>query len=177
MRAWWLLLAISGVTGSLILCVVFVDWGASVVVRDVAGRVVSRPPLPDSGSFEIEYTHSYYGAPTVERFSANPRGGFNLVEISSPSEAVLDYYELEGRKTTDGEWTHLTPSEPRHFEELSLIGTEKGRKTLVLPGRRVPLFAKSGAPVHLTLRVEEDGFLTELREALSGWRTPTKADS
>jgi hypothetical protein len=139
-----------------------VDRGASIVVRDADGKALSRHPLPDSGEFRIEYVHSYYGAPASERFSAGPRGMFELVEISSPSEAVLDYYRLEGRKVADGEWTRLVPKETRRFEELSLIGTEIGQKTLVLTDLRVPLFAESGSPVHLTLRVEEDTFLTEV---------------
>ena len=168
MRAWWFLPVVSGLAGLLTICGAFFGWGASVVVRDADGTVVSRPPLPDSDSFEIEYAHSYYDAPTVETFSANPRGGFELVGVSSPSEAVLDYYELEGRKTTAGGWTHLVPSEPRRFEELSLIGTEKGRKTLVVSGERLPLFAEGGAPVHLMLRVEKDSFVTEARETLGG---------
>lgn len=145
----------------------FVDWGASVVVRDTSGKVVSRPPLPDSNGFEIEYIHSYYDAPTIEHFSADPRGDFALVEVSSTSEAVLDYYELQGRKDTDGEWMHLVAREPRRFEELSLVGTEKGQKTLVASGERLPLYSQSsGVPVHLTLRVEEDTLATEARAVL-----------
>jgi hypothetical protein len=144
-----------------------VDWGTSVVVLDADGKVLSRYPLPDSGDFEIEYAHSYYGVSAVERFSADPRGGFGLVEISSPSEAVLDYYELEGRKAADGEWIRLVPKETRRFEELPLIGTATGQKTLVVSGEPLPLYAGDD-PVHLTIRVEEDSFPTELREVLSG---------
>ena len=162
MRAQWLLL-VSGIAGLLILGAAFaVDWGASVVVRDADGRVVSRSSLPDSGRFEIEYIHSYYGNRAVEHFSADPRGAFELVGISSPSEAVLDYYELEGRKVADGEWMRLVPRETHHFEELPLVGTATGGKTLVLPDRRVPLFVEGGKPIHLTLRVEEDTLVTEV---------------
>jgi hypothetical protein len=162
MRARWLLV-VSGIAGLLILGAAFaVDRGASVVVRDAGGGVVSRSPLPDSGRFEIEYTHSYYGNPAVEHFSAGPRGAFELVGISSPSEAVLDYYELEGRKVADGEWMRLVPEKTRRFEELPLVGTATGRKTLVLPDRRVPLFAEDGDPVHLTLQIEEDTLVTEV---------------
>jgi hypothetical protein len=141
---------------------VTVDRGASVVVRDADGRTVSRYPLPDSGEFGIEYVHSYYEVPASEHFSANPRGGFELVEISSPSEAVLDYYRLEGHKVADGEWTRLVPKETRRFEELPLVGTEIGQRTLVVSDRRVPLFVESGAPVHLTLWVEKDTLFTEV---------------
>ena len=141
------------------------DWGVSVVVRDTDGRVVSRSSLPDSGEFGIEYVHSYYGDPAYEHFSADPRGGFELVGISSPNEAVLDYYELEGRKEADGEQMHLVPHEARRFEELPLVGTATGRKTLVVSDERLPLYTDDG-PAHLTLRLEENAPLTE---ALGGW--------
>ena len=85
--------------------------------------------------------HSYYDVPAFERFSAEPQGGFELVGISSPSEAVLDYYELEGRKSAEGTWMSLTIYEPRRFEALPLVGTETGQKTLVVSGERLPLYA------------------------------------
>jgi len=137
------------------------DWGESVVVRDTGERVLSRSSLPGSGEFSVEYVHSYYEVPAAEHFVAGDDEGFELVGISSPSEAVLDYYELEGSKTVDGEWVRLVPEERQHFEELPLVGTTRGQRTLVLHDRRVPLFAESGTPVHLTLLVEEDTLLTE----------------
>lgn len=70
------------------------------MVRDAGGRKVVRAPLPDSGLFRIEYVHSYYEAPATEHFVAERDGSFELVEVSSPSEAVLDYYEIEGRAET-----------------------------------------------------------------------------
>lgn len=155
------------IAGSLVLAGAFaVDWGASVVVRDAGGNVLARSSLPGSGEFSVEYVHSYYKVPAAEHFSAGPRGGFELVGISSPSEAVLDYYDLEGHKTADDEGVRLVLEETQRFDELPLVGTETGRRTLVLPGRRVPLFAESGAPMHLTLLVEEDTFLTEARRVL-----------
>lgn len=142
------------------------DWGTSVVVRDPDGRVFARSSLSGSGDFRIEYVHSYYEAPAAEHFVAERNGDFELVEISSPSEAVLDYYELEGRKSADGKWMSLTPDEPRRFDTLPLIGTEKGRRTLVTPEGRLPLYAEDG-PRHLTIRVEEDTAFTELRGVLA----------
>ena len=104
--------------------------------------------------------HSYYGDPAYEHFSADPRGGFELVGISSPNEAVLDYYELEGRKEADGEQMRLVPHEARRFEEVPLVGTATGRKTLVVSDERLPLYTDDG-PAHLTLRLEENAPLTE----------------
>jgi hypothetical protein len=138
------------------------DLGESVVVRDAGGRAVSRSPLPSSGEFSVEYVHSYYEVPAAEHFVAGDDEGFELVGISSPSEAVLDYYELEGRKeAADGERMRLLLEEARRFEELPLIGTEKGRRTVVVSGERVPLYGEGG-PHHVTIRVEEDTFFTEV---------------
>jgi hypothetical protein len=163
---WWVPLVL-GVALLLIFAGAFADdWGESVVVRDADGEMVSRTSLPDSGEFGVEYVHSYYKVPAVEHFVAGEDEGFELVGVSSSSEAVLDYYGLEGSKTTDGERVRLVPEERQRFEELPLIGTTTGRRTLVLHNRRVSLFAESGAPVHLTLRVEEDTLLTEARRVL-----------
>ena len=145
----------------------YVETGSSVVARGEDGRVVAREELPGSGRFEVEYVHSYYGAPAVERFVADGEGGFALVGISSTSDAVLDYYAVGGRKGTDGRWSSLRLDREQSFEELPLIGTAKGRKTLVVSGERSPLFGEGG-PVHLTLRVEKDTPLTEARAALRG---------
>lgn len=137
------------------------DWGESVVVRDTGGRVLSRSSLPGSGEFSVEYVHSYYEVPAAEHFVAGDNEDFKLVGISSPSEAVLDYYELEGRKeAADGERMRLLPEEARRFEELPLIGTERGQRTVVVSGERVPLYGEGG-PRHVIIRVEEDTFFTE----------------
>lgn len=162
------LLILLGGAGLLVLAGTFTnDWGASVVVRDERGGAVVHAALPASGRFRIEYTHSYYEAPATEHFVAKRDGGFELVEISSPSEAVLDYYELEGRREAEGEVFRLILDEPRRFETLPLIGTEKGRRTLIASNEQFPLYEAS-VPRHVTLRVEEDTFLTEVRGLLDG---------
>ena len=137
----------------------------SVVVRDSEGGTTSRYPLPGSGEFEIEYVHSYYQVPAAEHFVAERDGSFELFEVSSPSEAVLDYYEMEGRKETGDDLLWLVPEEPQRFETLPLIATEKGRRTLVVSGERIPLYEEGGLH-HVTIQVEEDTLSTELRELL-----------
>ena len=144
----------------------FVETGSSVVARGEDGRVVARERLPDSGRFEIEYVHSYYRAPTVERFVAAGEGGFVLVGVSSTNDGVLDYYAVPGRKSVEGRWLNLRLDREQRFEELPLIATAKGRKTLVVSGERFPLFEEGGA-AHLTLQVEEDTPFTELRALLA----------
>jgi hypothetical protein len=142
------------------------DWGMSVVVRDSEGRTTSRYPLPGSGEFEIEYVHSYYQAPAAEHFAADEDGSFELFEVSSPSEAVLDYYEMEGRKETGDDLLQLVPGGSQRFETLPLIATENGRRTLVVSGERIPLYEEGGLR-HVTIQVEEDALSTELRELLN----------
>ena len=139
-------------------------WGTSVVVRDPE-QISSRYPLPGSEEFEIEYVHSYYGVPAVEHFVANEDGSFELFEVSSSSEAVLDYYEMDGRKETGDDLLWLVLEEPQRFETLPLIATEKGRRTLVVSGERMPLY-EDDRPRHVTIQVEEDTLSTELRELL-----------
>jgi hypothetical protein len=66
----------------------------AVVVADERGREVASVPLPEAGRFALSYRHSVYRAEVTETFAVAD-GGFRLVAIASPSEAVLDYYELE----------------------------------------------------------------------------------
>ena len=121
-----------------------------VVARDGDG-VVADLRLPASGTFALEYRHSYYRRPARETFRAT-EDGFELVAISSPSEAVLDYYEIEGaRERRGGGWT-LRPARPAQFGQMALAATETGRRTLVVGERRVPLYG--GDDVHVRLEVE-----------------------
>ena len=125
--------------------------GRSVVVREQDGDVLAEARLPASGSFAIEYLHSYYRAPARESFTAD-ESGFRMAEIASPSEAVLDYYELAGTKR-HGSWMRLIPARPRHFERLALIATPTGRRTLEVGGRRYALYDET--PRHVTIEVED----------------------
>jgi hypothetical protein len=122
-----------------------------VVARDEHGDVLAEAPLPRSGRFAIEYRHSYYGVPARESFTAD-ESGFRMVEVASPSEAVLDYYELAGTKRRSG-WMRLTPTRPRHFERLPLIATSVGRRTLEVGGRRYALYGRE--PRHVIIEVED----------------------
>ena len=122
-----------------------------VVARAAGDEKVADLRLPASGTFALEYRHSYYRQPARETFRARDDGAFELVAISSPSEAVLDYYEIDGvRERRGGRWT-LRPARPARFEHMSLAATQVGRRTLVAGGERVPLY---GGDVHLRLAVE-----------------------
>jgi hypothetical protein len=131
------------------------DGHPAVVVADERGREVASVPLPEGGRFALAYRHSVYRAEVTETFAVTD-GGFRLVEIRSPSEAVLDYYELEGRRVADHGW-RLEPAGTPRLESLPLVATEVGRRTLVAGDRRVPLFEEGGAAAHLVLRVVSGG--------------------
>jgi hypothetical protein len=122
-----------------------------VVARTADGDEVAELRLPASGTFALDYLHSYYRQPARETFRATDDGVFELVSISSPSEAVLDYYELEGTRVEHGgHWT-LRLARPARFDGMALAATATGRRTLVAGGDRAPLY---GGDVHLRIEVE-----------------------
>jgi len=123
----------------------------AVVVADERGREVASVPLPEAGRFALSYRHSVYRAEVTEMFAVAD-GGFRLVAIASPSEAVLDYYELEGRRVAGHGW-RLEPAATPRLESLPLVATEVGRRTLVVGDRRVALFTPGGSPAHLVLSI------------------------
>jgi hypothetical protein len=122
-----------------------------VVARTADGDAVAELRLPASGEFALEYRHSYYRHPARETFRVSG-DGFALVAISSPSEAVLDYYEIEGARTRQGGVWTLRPARPARFGQMALAATSTGRRTLVAGDRRAPLYG--GDDVHVRLGVE-----------------------
>jgi Domain of unknown function (DUF1850) len=128
------------------------DGGPAVVVADERGRELASVPLPASGEFALRYRHSVYRAEVTETFAA-AGDGFRLVAVASPSEAVLDYYELEGRRSAAGGWRRLAPAATPRLEALPLVATDVGRRTLEVGGRRLPLYREGGAPARLVVSV------------------------
>jgi hypothetical protein len=129
------------------------DGPPRVVAQDRDGDTVAELALPRSGTFALTYRHSYYRRPAVERFAAADDGSFRLVEITSPSEAVLEYYDVEGARARRGGWWTLKLARPVRFTKMALAATAVGRRTLVADGRRVPLY-RGGRARHLTIAVE-----------------------
>jgi hypothetical protein len=125
--------------------------GARVVAVDRDGRTVAD--MPAAHGFSLTYRHSYYEQPAVERFRVSG-DGFRLVEIDSPSEAVLDYYDVAGTRVRRGGWWTLKLAEPARFHEMPLAATAVGRRTLVADGKRTPLYRRDGRAAHLTIAVE-----------------------
>jgi hypothetical protein len=126
--------------------------GPAVVVADDHGRQVASLPLPDGGRFALQYRHSIYRAEVTETFAATGER-FRLVAVASGSEAVLDYYELDGPRAAAGAGWRLEPAATPAMTALPLIATDVGRRTLLVGDRRVPLFTEGGTPAHLVLTV------------------------
>jgi hypothetical protein len=136
---------------------------AVVTVTGADGRPVAAHVLPAPGRFELRYFHSYYQAEAAESFVAGQDGGFRLVAVGSPSQAVLDYYGLAGQTHREGGWLRLELRQPQRFERLPLVATGLGRRTLVIGGRTVPLAPPGGESVHLVVAVERRPWLLTLR--------------
>ena len=114
-----------------------------VVATDRDGDTVAALDLPRSGAFALTYRHSYYRAPGA-RALRRRRRRLRLVAIASPSEAVLDYYEIEGAREPRGGWWTLKPARPARFTRMALAATAVGRRTLVAGERRAPLYERGG---------------------------------
>lgn len=133
-----------------------------LVVTDESGNTVVSAALPPSHRYAIDYQHSYYDEPATEEFAAD-ESGFRVASISSPSEAVLDYYDVAGARTVTAAGVHvLMPAEPAVMTELPLIATEKGRRTLVIDGRRYPLYLADRDARHVVLHVTAESRLDRL---------------
>ena len=121
-------------------------------MRDDGGRVIVKAALPESGRFAIEYRHSYYRVPARERFEAGSTG-FRMVGVESPSEAVLDYYEMAGVKSARA----LDGARAREPPPLRPPAADRDRHRAAGRSRsraeRYPLYAR--APRHLTIEVED----------------------
>ncbi len=117
--------------------------------------MIVREPLPESGGFELEYVHSYYRVPATEHFVADGDGGFSMVAVTSRNEAVLDYYEIEGKRDRPAEGVfRLTPDRPQRFESLPLKATGIGQRTLSVGQKRMPLYSPDGEPASVNLSVK-----------------------
>ena len=129
---------------------------ARVVVRTAAAGRSPSCALPRSGALRARPTATrYYRAPAVERFRARAGGASSWWRSRSPSEAVLDYYELEGARARRGATAggRCARRGRRASRELALAATALGRRTLVAGGRRTPLWRSDGRAAHLRIAV------------------------
>jgi hypothetical protein len=124
-----------------------------VVVRDETGRQTARVPVPDSRRFVLSYQHSYYQRPVHETFAVR-NGKFTLVSVMSPSEAVLDYYAVDGHRSRGEHGYVLRPSRSTTLDGVALVATDKGQRTLVVADQHLPLYSPGGSPRHVVVTVE-----------------------
>ena len=142
-------LALAGACGALALTAATSGAdGPRVVVRDAGGDVVAEAALPADGRFALAYRHSVYDAPAEERFRALAGRPVRAREhrLAEPAGARV----LRGsraHRTAD----ELVPAHPARFTTMALAATERGRRTLVVGGERIPLY---GHGVHLRIAVE-----------------------
>ena len=125
-----------------------------MVAHDRDGDTVAALELPRTGAFELTYRHSYYRRPALERFVAGDDGSFRLVEIASPSEAVLDYYDVEGARSRGGGWwtAEAGPAGALHADGA---GRDRGRPPHARGRRRAgAAVPRDGRASHLTIAVE-----------------------
>jgi hypothetical protein len=123
----------------------------SIVAVRAGGAVAAARPLPAGGSFALFYEHSAYRAPTVEVFAVAGHR-FTMYAVASLNEAVLDYYEVEGVRSRLLGWWVLRLRAPQTIDELSLIATPVGLRTLVAGPECVPLYPRIGS-YRLRIRV------------------------
>ena len=127
------------------------DGRRCVVATDRDGDTVAELGAAVLGGVELTDRHSYYRRPAVERFGRGD-GSFRLVEIASPSEAVLEYSRSRARADAAAA-VAAELARPVRFERMALAATGIGRRTLAAGGhgRRCP---GPRARRHLTITVE-----------------------
>lgn len=108
------------------------------VVSVQHGRPLWRIPVTPGTVVDLEYTNSLYRAPTTERFVVTG-GLLRLVEISSTSEAVLEYLALDPPYVRrDGRIVAHRPGPL--FAELTIRIGQTGQQRLTVAGRQLPLY-------------------------------------
>ena len=127
------------------------DGPPRVVAQDRDGDTMAELALPRSGTFALTYRHSYYRRPAVERFAAADDGSFRLVEIASPSEAVLEYYDVEGARTRHDGWWTLKLARPARFDADGARRHRRGPPHA--RGRRPP---RAAVPARRACRAPDD---------------------
>lgn len=120
-------------------------WGAGddlpeVVVSSAAGEVLARVPAP-AGRFAVGYRNSLYGSRAEERYRLTPGGRFALEELAADQVAVLEEYyavaETPRRAAPDDRRQFVVDPHPDRrpsFTQLSVAATDRGERTLLVPG-------------------------------------------
>lgn len=101
--------------------------------------MLHETPLPDS-AFTLRYRNSVYGSVAEERFDVTDDGRMRLRELAADDPAVLtEYYQLaEAPMRADDGADRAWVGRPLHdsvIDQLPLAATERGERTLLVPGQ------------------------------------------
>jgi hypothetical protein len=66
---------------------------------------------------------------------------------------LLDHYQLEGRRRAEGHGRLLEPTASPRLESLPLVATKRGRRTLVVGARHLPLYEPGSPPARVVLSI------------------------
>lgn len=134
-------------------------WPSTILlVADETGATLWRVPVAEGSAVVLRYTNSLYLAPVWERFEV--RGGrLHLLEVSSTSEAVLDYNRLAPPYRRHGPRLAAAVSGVT-LDVLPLRVGARGRPTLQVGDVTLPLYeAGVGTGLRVFVR-RESRFLT-----------------
>ena len=138
--------------------------GQSLVIRDSAGQTLATLPLATLNlggtDFALSYRNSIYHTVAEERFTVQPNGDFDLVQLAADQLAVLEEYYFVPDPPVPADPTDRRtwlvpphPDQPAHFEALSIGATDLGERTVHIPG---------SAPVALWQLVDDADPFVEL---------------
>ncbi|MFN8534979.1 MAG: hypothetical protein U0556_15690 [Dehalococcoidia bacterium] len=114
-----------------------------------SGRLVGR--LAANGTITMRYVHSIYHQPAAEVLVADP-AGLRLVRLSSPSEAVLEYYARPEPIHQEGDQFAIDVADATGAP-ISALASQVGRRSIEGGGKFVMLHeaAPHGTPIRITV--------------------------
>jgi hypothetical protein len=151
----------------LIAAAAWLVWPVQVlrIVHVETRRLAWRVPVHNGTLIDLEYTNSLFLAPTTERFVVL-NGLLRLTEISSTSQAVLEYLALEPPYERRGD--RVVAKRPGlFFEELPIRIGQTGQQRLVVDGRQIPLY-QVGTGEAVRVRIDNAPRLIQLVRARRG---------
>lgn len=125
---------------------------AEIVVLDRhAGARLATVWAERGEEIRLEYRHSVYEARGAEIFEVTG-GGLRLVALESDSVAVLEYYARPERVVRTNDRYRIDVA-AETFDELPLLPSVVGQRTLVHGAKRLRLDRLTTPPRPLTIRI------------------------